>query len=182
MLLSKLPALDKGFAALVSSTNDHAKLRELISNLTPASIDRQYDIASMTLLIKCPVFVQLNLSQFGLTIMHTTLQEGIEVYLPDETHVSAQDLETSKLISDDIKRTSEALTINPRSYRADGCDHFISQVITPISVYTTIAVHGTRRQWLDFLKQPPLPLPVEAYRIIIKQIYEAEWKDGKTKD
>lgn len=178
-LLNKLPCLDKGFVGLISSTNDSNRLRDVLPYLSIKNSMSELDLSYMTLLIKCPLFVQLHLSQFNLLIFNTTMQLELETYIPNEAEVNASDLETSRLISDDIKRTADALQINPSAYKADGCDNFISQVLTPINTYTTIVVHGSRKNWQNFINQNILPKPIEAYRNTIQQIYNAEWINEK---
>lgn len=178
VLLNKLPCLDKGYVALISSTNDSRKLREISSYISAQSRGRELDIGSMTILVRCPLFVQLYLSHYDLTIMGTSLNEEHAAFIPNEAEIKADDLQTSIAISDDIKRTTEALNINPKAYQADGCDRFISQVITPINIYTTILIHGSRRTWVEFINQNKLPYPIDSYRQLVKQIYDAEWSDG----
>ena len=179
-LLNKLPTLDKGYVALLSSTNDAQKLRDILPYISNQSLSKELDISSMTLLVKCPLFVQLHLSQHSLTILNTRLQEELEAFIPNETEIGSPDLENNRLISDDVKRTTEALLINPSAYQSDGCDRFISQVLTPISTYTTIIVHGTRRNWLSLLSQDNLPYPINCYQKTIDKIYNAEWNDGSS--
>jgi hypothetical protein len=183
MLLNKIPVLDKGFVAAISSHNDGQKLQDIADNfMNPVHADtRVFDISSLTLLVKCPLFVQLNISQFGFTIMNTRQEGELEAYIPNETEIGAPELEVNKLISDDIMRTTNALFINPKAYQADGCDRFISQVIMPINTYTTIIVHGSYDRWKRLVAQQNLPLPLEAYRSAIGQIFTAEWNYGKTK-
>lgn len=178
VLLNKLPCLDKGYVALVSSTNDSKKLREIMPYISAQSKSRELDIGSMTILIRCPLFVQIYLSHYNLTIMSANLNEEPEAFIPNEAEIKADDLQTSIAISDDIKRTTDALTINPKAYQADGCDKFLSQVITPINIYTTILIHGSRRTWVEFINQNKLPYPIDSYRQLVKQIYDAEWNDG----
>lgn len=181
MLLNKLPCLDSGYVALISSSNDSKKLREIVPHLTTQSKTRELDICSMTILIRCPLFVQLHLSHYNLTVLATNLEDTMSGFVPNEAEVGADDLQTSIAISDDIKRTTDALMINPKAYQADGCDKFLSQVITPINIYTTILVHGSRKTWVEFINQNKLPYPIDAYRQLIKQIHDAEWSDGTTK-
>ena len=182
MLLNRIPCLDKGFVAVVSSHNDCQKLSDIADNiLSPSQVtNRVFDISSLTLMVKCPLFIQLNLSQFGFDMIYGK-QDDVEAYVPNETEIGSPELETNRLISDDMKRTTEALLINPKAYQADGCDRFVSQVMTPINVYTTIIVHGSYDQWKRFIEQKNLPAPVETYRSAVDQIMSAEWNDGKTK-
>lgn len=181
MLLNKLPCLDHGYVALISSSNDSKKLREIVPHLSAQSLSRESDICSMTVLIRCPLFVQIHLSHYNLIMLGTTLESTMDSFIPNEAEIGADDLQTSIAISDDIKRTTDALIINPKAYQSDGCDKFLSQVITPINIYTTILVHGSRKTWVEFINQNKLPYPIDAYRQLIKQIHDAEWNDGTTK-
>lgn len=181
MLLNKLPCLDKGYVALISSSNDAKSFRDVLPYISQQSLSRELDVCTMTILVRCPLFVQLHLSHYNLTILSTTLEENVIGYIPNEAEIKADDLQTSISISDDIKRTTDALIINPKAYQSDGCDRFISQVITPINIYTTILIHGSRRTWVEFINQNKLPYPIESYRSLIEQIHDAEWSHGTTK-
>ncbi len=178
MLLNKLPCLDKGYVALLDSANDSQKLNdiraEFLSHLTDYS--KLMFTGSMTLVLKCPIFVQVHLSQFGFTIAHTRPSNDIEAYIPNVGEIGCPDLETSGLIADDIYRTTDALLLNPKAYQTDGCNRFISQILMPISTYTTIIVHGGAENWKKFITQTDLPSPIESYRAVVEQIHKAEWK------
>jgi len=181
MLLSKIYCLDLGFVAAISSHNDCQKLVDIANELmNPIQADKKmFSLASLTMLIKCPLFIQLHLSQFGFMILNTKNPDELEAYVPNETEICSPDLETSRLISDDMKRTTSALFINPKAYQADGCDKFISQVMTPINTYTTIVVHGSYHQWQRLVSQQGLPHPLEAYRSAVNQIILTEWNHDK---
>lgn len=177
MLLNKIPVLDKGYVALLNAANPYVKMKDIKDNYLQhlENTEKLNPIASMTLITKCPIFVQTHLSQFNLNIIHTRPNE-IEAYVPNVTEISGPDLDTNRDIADDLYRTTEALMINPKAYQSDGCDKFISHVIMPISTYTTIIVHGDIIAWKSFLMQSKLPSPIESYRIAIEQIYSAEWR------
>lgn len=157
------------------------RLKELKNEFFKAQLHSDFlKIASATLYIKCPLFIQLQLSKYGFIITQIpALEDKLEVYIPDETEIGSPDLETNRVISDDINRTSEALLINPQAYQADGCDRFISQVITPVNTYTEILVHGTLEQWLAYLSQDKLPKPCEMFLTTIQGILLAEWDNIK---
>lgn len=178
MLLNKLPCLDKGFVALIDSANNSARLKEISMDLMMSSSkDDLTVLSSMTIVAKCPLFVQLFFSKFGLTVLSANFHKEPDAYIPNETEVKASSLEDSKMISDDIMRTTEALLINPKAYQSDGCNPFTSQVIMPVSTYTTIVVHGTYAQWLQLLQYKDTPNQILAYQENIKQIFTAEWKN-----
>lgn len=176
MLLNKIPCLDKGFVAFVSSSNNSDMLKslalEFFQTTDSANISH---IANLTLVMKCPLFVQLNLSKFNLNIISANTKE-VEAYYPNVGEIGGNDRETNKLIADDIERTAEALLINPKAYQADGCDRFVSQVLTPVNTYTTLIVHGTYNEWRKFCIQNGPPAPLVSYTSAVKQILDMEWK------
>jgi hypothetical protein len=133
------------------------------------------EMSTLTLVIKCPLFVQLNLSTHDLKIISVPPSD-IEAYIPNVGEIGAPDLGTSKGISDNIRATTDALLINPRAYQDDGCDRFMSQVITPINTYTTILVHGSYNEWKKFCDKRAIPAPIKAYVKAITQIMNVEWR------
>ena len=180
MLLSKIPVLDKGYVALISSCNANEALTNIKDEffggelLNKADTEIITSMANMTLAIKCPLFVQLNLAKFGLTIL-TAKQEAVEAYVPNETEIKGKDLQTNRVIAENMRRTTEALLINPLAYQKDGCDKFVSQIMSPVSVYNTLIVHGTLKQWMSFCEQEKLPNPIEAYRSTVTDMVTAVW-------
>jgi len=181
MLLNKILVLDKGYVALISSSNTTQTMLDIKKEFfNDEALDKDdtlvvSDIANMTLAVKCPLFVQLNLSKFGFRILNSKINKA-EAYVPNETEIHSSELETNRVIADDMKRTTEALLINPLAYQKDGCDRFVSQIMSPISMYNTLIVHGTLNQWMAFCQQDKLPKPIESYRISISDILTAEWK------
>lgn len=175
-MLAKLPALDKGYVAMLSSSNSGRQLADIkkLVFTNPATKVNLNDLSSLTLVFKCPLFVQLNLSVFNLRIINVD-GDGLEAYIPNQGEVGATDAETSRLISNDITHTTEALLINPSAYVADGCDPFMSQVICPVSTYTTIVVHGSLTEWRRYIAQVRVPAPIQAYTLLVQQIVDAEW-------
>lgn len=177
MLLNKIPCLDKGYVAYVGSSNNSETLTKLsLEFLKNSDGYILADISSLTVAIKCPLFVQLNLSKFNLKLINTLQTQDIETYVPNAGEVGGHDRETNRVIADDIDRTSQALAINPKAYQADGCDRFVSQILTPISTYTTLIVHGSYNEWKKFCNQSNLPAPIQAYVNAINQVLIMEWK------
>ena len=176
MLLNKLPCLDKGYVALIDSSGTSAKLNDVSMEFFKRD-DSHFlrEISTLTLAFKCPLFVQLNLSTQGFNIITTSVTE-VEAYCPNLGEVASPDVGTNKTIADNIKATTDALLINPAAYQADGCDRFISQVLTPINTYTTLIVHGSYNDWKKFINQPKLPLPMKSYVKAVTQIMNAEWR------
>jgi hypothetical protein len=125
--------------------------------------------------IKCPLFVQLNLSTHSFTIVSTNVTD-VEAYIPNVGEIGASDLETSRNISANMKMTTDALLINPKAFQEDGCDRFISQVLTPLNTYTTLIVHGSYNEWKKFCNQQRVPNPTKSYIKAITQIMNSEWR------
>lgn len=176
MLLNKLPCLDKGYVAYLDSSGDSSKLKDIALEFFKKTDGRFLsDISSLTLVIKCPLFLQLHLSQYQFKIITIPSQE-LEAYVPNVGEVGCPDHNTAKVIAGDIEQTTEALLINPKAYQADGCDRFASQVLTPISTYTTLIVHGSYSEWHKFAGQNNLPSGMVPYGNAVQQIMNAEWK------
>jgi hypothetical protein len=176
MLLNKIPCLDKGYVAFISSSCTSEKLNDVAMEFF--KVDNSTflrDISTLTVAIKCPLFVQLNLSTHDFKIISTRIDE-VDAYCPNHGEIGATELQTSINISANIKTTTEALLINPKAYQEDGCDRFMSQVITPINTYTTLLVHGSYNEWKRFCNQQRVPAPMKAYIRAITQIMNAEWK------
>jgi hypothetical protein len=177
ILLNKIPVLDKGFVAKFDSSCDGAKLNELAVEYFKRPDGRFLtEMSSLTLLIKCPLFVQLNFSTFGLRVTNLPSSEELEAYLPNVGEIGSPSLEAARDISEDIARTTAALLMNPKAYQADGCDRFISQTLTPVSAYTTILVYGMYNDWCRFVAQNNAPQCLSAYTDAINQIMRAEWR------
>lgn len=179
MLLNEFKVLDKGSVALLSSSNGGVRLKELSDTLFGAlPHDGFGDIATATLIVKCPLFLQLKLSQYGFKIIQAPQKGHVEAFIPDISNVAAPDPQDGSAIADDLKRTTEALLINPKAYQQDGCDEFVSQSITPVSVYTTLVVHGSLNQWIHYLaSDKKAPDVVKQYNAAILDILTAEWKN-----
>lgn len=176
MLLSKIPVLDKGYVALIDSCNTTSKLREIGAEFFggdyPTSLE---DLGSMTVAIKCPLFFQLYLSKFNLKVINAD-SGPVEFFRPNAGEVAASDVLTSEAISDDLARTADALILNPKAYQADGCERFMSQINTPLSVYTSLIVSGSYSEWCKIAFATAVPKPIKAYTSAIEQIITAEWK------
>lgn len=154
MLLNKINVLDHGWVALVSSYNSTSKLREISEEFNPTwTISEQHsDFCRVTLAIKCPLFFQLFLSKFKLNIVNTKTLEKLEAFKPDVTWIKSGINEIDCAISDDIYRTTDALLINPKAYEHDGCDSFTAHIMTPVNVYTTLLVEGSKADIESMIK------------------------------
>jgi len=180
ILLNKIPVLDKGFVAKFDSIGGIDKLNEIAVEYFKR-LDGKFlaeNMSAMTMIIKCPLFVQLNLSTFNLRI--TTLpnvgSEQLESYLPNVGEIGAPSLDVNQDIADDMARTSAALLMNHKAYQADGCNRFMSQILTPINTYTTILVNGMYNDWCRYIQQNNAPTSVKSYIDAVSQIIKAEWQ------
>jgi len=117
-------------------------------------------------------------SKFGFKIASIPPKDNKpEAWKPDQTYIKSGDLQMDKDIADDIGKTTEALLINPKAYQHDKCDVGISQVITPINVYTELIIHGPLQQWCEYLDQSLPDGPLKMYQEAVEQLLEAEWKN-----
>lgn len=177
MLLNKISVLDKGFVAPLVMSGDGRLLQDLQDKYfrTKTNI-KLLEICNACLIIKCPLFVQLNLSQYGLNII-TTPSDDVEAYIPDISMIEGESLEDRQEIARYIEITTEALLLNHKGMAMDGSSRFTAQLLTPITVYNEIIVSGKLQQWLNFLKQKNLPKELEIYRSSIEGIISTSWKN-----
>lgn len=179
MLLNKENVLDKGFVAPLEFSGGGRLLQDLQDEYFKTKTNTKLlKVASATLIIKCPLFVQLNLSQFGFDIIATP-SDSIEAYIPDVSIVEGDSLEDKQEISKYIKATTEALLLNQKAMVMDGSSDFTAQLLTPISVYNEIIVCGKLENWIRYLKQKSLPKEMELYRSQVESTLESEWKNMK---
>ena len=177
MLLNKTNVLDKGFVAMIDKSGNAALLQNLQDTYFQTKINvKLLDLSSATFIIKCPLFVQLNLSQFGFDII-TTPSNDIEAYLPDISSVSADTLEDRQRICNYITATTEALLLNHKGFSMDGADKFTSQMLTPINVYNELIVSGSLRKWLQYLNHTNVPLQLKEYQEAVRAHLLTEWKN-----
>ena len=172
---NQIPVLDKGFVSLLGASLTDENVRHLWRRYTVEFNKQLLAIPTAHIEVRCPLFVQLQFAQHNLHTLVKKKQGKPEAFIPTEVEIQARDLEASQAIAADMKQTTEALLLNPRAYQFEACDTFISQVISPISVYNTLVVSGTLQQWMSFLHQEFLPAPIEAYRKAIEDILVAEW-------
>lgn len=177
MLLNKVNVLDKGFVSLIESNCTSVTLQSLQDNYFNTKINlKLLDLCSATFIIKCPLFVQLNLSQFGLNLISTPSPQ-VEAFIPTVADVSGDTLEDKQRLVDYIKNTTEALLLNSKGMTMDGADNLTAQMLSPISVYNEIIVHGNLKQWINFINQSKLPDAIENYRKEIETLLKVEWKN-----
>ena len=175
--MNKLPCLDKGYIACLDSTGSSTKLKDIAMEFFKKT-DTAFltGLSSLTVVMKCPLFVQLHLSTYGLQIIAVPPTGEIDAYCPNAGEVGAPEHDINKAIADSIASTTDALLINPKAYQHDGCNRFVSQIMTPVNTYTTIIVHGSYSDWRKFSYQSNLPSAIAAYAKVIQQIMTAEWR------
>jgi hypothetical protein len=175
-LLGKTPVLDKGWVALYSSSLTGDDFSHVLKTHFRGTIDHRItDMTHVMLSIRCPLFVQLTFAEHGLLLSTEKIGGQPEAYIPDVSSIGSPDLDTSQIIQQDIEQTTAALLLNPAAYQQDNCDLFISQVISPISIYNTLIVFGSLTSWVRYIEQRSLPRPIEAYRKAIEDCLHGEW-------
>lgn len=151
-------------------------MQEIETDHFKGKINRQlWDIATLTLEIRCPLFVQLFFQQFDLKVINIVEKE-VECYIPDVSEINSGDHLLDKDIADYMTQTLESLTINSKAMETDGVDRFISNVLMPIGVYNTILVSGNLKQWMELIKKKS-PAPISAYRDAIYTVAGVEWEE-----
>jgi hypothetical protein len=169
--------LDKGFVAPLEFSGNGRLLQDLQDTYFRTRTNIQLlDLASATFVMKCPLFVQLNLCRHGLNVI-TTPSDSVEAYVPDLSMVEGDSLEDRKRLTQYIKATTESLLLNHKSIPMDGGSEFTAQLVTPISVYNELIVSGPLQKWLSFVKQNNLPKELELYRQAIRELLLTEWKN-----
>jgi hypothetical protein len=175
-LLNKTPVLDKGWVAFYSSSLSQEDFGEVLKGCFRGIVDNRItDLTYVLLSIKCPLFVQLTFSEYQLAAISERVGGKPEAYIPDIAAIGSPSLETNQLIQADMEQTTEALLLNPSSYQQDNCDLFISQVISPISIYNTLIVGGSLTSFTRYVEQKSLPKPIEAYRKAIEDCLHGEY-------
>ena len=166
--------LDKGYVILRRPDFTKSDIRSIRKNGFDTKRLQNHIYVSM--LIKCPLFVKMIFPDFGLITL--TCNKGeIECFEPTMSDVKAETPTISQEIADDIKATSEALIINPKAYRADGCERTVSQVNSPIGLYNKVIVSGFLSNWSKFISNPNLPYLIEDYRKAIHELILAEYQE-----
>ena len=175
-MLNKSKVLDHGYVAMLSTSNNGTTLQNLQDGLFRTAFEERFLlIATATMIVKCPLFVQLLFQKFNFNVIGTP-SDDIEYYVPDESEITSDSLAGIHKIKNHIEMSTESLKIMPKGLELDGLDHFTSQILTPISVYNELVVHGNLIQWAKFCKQKGLPRQIENYRQTIEEELTAEWK------
>jgi hypothetical protein len=171
-----IPVLDKGKVTILSSSLKGSEFDQLLVRISRNRVnDRILSIPNLTLEIRCPLFVQLFLNEQGVQTYNTKTETNIETYIPTIPEIGTSDLKTNEGVAAHMTQVAEALLLNIDMYQKDGCDRFIAQVNTPVSVYNTVVAWGTLKQWIDLILLKSLPAPIEAYREAIYAALLVEW-------
>jgi hypothetical protein len=175
--LNKINVLDKGFVAPLEFTGNSRLLQDIQDSYfkTKTNLDL-LKLSSATLVIKCPLFVQLNLSKYDFDIISTP-SDNVEAYVPDVSMIKGDTLEDRQRVAQYVAATTEALLLNQKGLPMDGIDEFTAQLLTPINVYNQIIVNGKLEQWIRFLKQKRLPRELQMYQETIKDILKVSIKN-----
>lgn len=173
-MLNKISVLDKGYVAMLPNVLSLNQIRQLVQK--GYDIDKIANSIHIHMEIKCPLFVKIMLPEFGITTI-TRKHIKTELFVPTISEVTANTLDISKEIADDIKATSEALMINPKAYQHDGCDRFVSQVNSPLALYNTLIANGNFNNWLRLIKHSTFPKLIEEYRKAIEDQILAEYQE-----
>ena len=177
MLLNKVNVLDKGFVAPLSFSGGGRTLQELQNHYFKTEANfKLLELSSACLVVKCPLFVQLNLSQYSLNII-TTPSDNVEAYVPDLSMIEGESLEDRQELARYIELTTEALLLNHKGMTMDGSSRFTAQLLTPITVYNELIVNGKLVNWIQFIKQKQLPKELELYRKSVEDILLVEWSN-----
>ena len=173
-MLNKIPVLDKGYVALISSSLDAKAMRELESRHFNNKINKQlWELATLTLEIRCPIFVQIFFQQVGLSVINV-VEKKVECYTPDLSEIGTGNHQTDKEIAEYMKQTTEALILTALAFEKDGLNRFTANSLMPVSVYNTIIVSGNLQKWINLLKKKT-PSPISMYVDTIYEIAENEW-------
>jgi hypothetical protein len=177
MLLNKIPCLDFGYVALIEASCNYVKLGDIAREFFGKD-DSKFlrELGSLTLVFRCPLFVQMHISTYNLKIVTVPGSDKLEAYVPNVGEIGAPNITDSNDMMNSIKATTDALLINSLAYQKDGCDRFTSQVLTPVSTYTTIIVQGPYNEWKKFCERQGLPAPIKAYVKAVTQIANVEWR------
>jgi hypothetical protein len=177
MLLNKINVLDKGFVAPLVISGEGKLLQDIQDHYFRTKTNlKLLELCNIALVIKCPLFVQLNLSQYGLNII-TTPSDNVEAYIPDVSMIDGESLEDRQEIARYIDVTTEALLLNHKGIAMDGGSRFTAQLLTPITVYNELIVSGKLELWLKFLKQKSLPKELELYRSSVQSVISTGWRN-----
>lgn len=172
--VGSVAVLDKGWVNVISTSMEGNKLLEFSRKYDVGLSDMILDMPRVHLEIKCPLFVQLNMSKFDFKT-NIKRSKNMEAFVPTVDQIKAKDHETSLYILENIEKTTEALLMNPKTFSYSGCDTFMAQIICPISMYNQIMVSGSLRQWMYFANQKYLPSTIEPYRQVIEDLLVSYW-------
>jgi hypothetical protein len=175
MMLNKIPVLDKGYIGVASVSLSGKVIGDVQDTYFQTKMNKElWKIASATLVIKCPLFVQLALSRYDFKIVQLSMAQD-DAYTPDISEINTGIKEDDEEIWRHLDQTMSALRASSKAYVVDKCDPFVAQSILPVSLYNEILVHGTLRAWMEFLSKKKFPRQIAVYRSAIEDVLTAEW-------
>ena len=174
--LNKITVLDNGWVALLSASCTGNIIKEIQTYYYDIKPNRAIAaIPHATLVVRCPLFVQLYLANFDLTLRQLKGLKEKQLYVPTEVDIGAPELKDSISIRDHIKQTLEALVVSSEGYKMDGCNASAAQVVLPVSVYSDIMLSGSMAQWIEVLSHKTTTPQINQYKAVICNILLAEW-------
>lgn len=175
-LINKMAVLDKGHVGLFACAINQRDLSDIQTEYFKGiASPKLLDLPTAVLDIKCPLFVQLFLSEYDLSITSSRGASKTEAFIPSVAEIDSPDLKTSEDIQKNIDATIAALLINPLAYQHDKCDTFISQVVSPISMYNQLMVSGRLSEWVKVFTRKGCPKAINQYQIAIQAALKGEW-------
>lgn len=170
-----IPVLDKGYVQILGSTFPGNSLAQLFKDYGRRPSWQLANVVTLTLAVKCPLFVQLTLAEQGLICVAKRPPSSPEAYIPTSVEIGSPNLEANIEIAEYFKQTTESLLINQQSFKLQQCDGFVTQVLAPISLYNELVVSGSLSTWIKFISLTSLPSPIEAYREAVNNLMKGEW-------
>ena len=133
------------------------------------------EIARVGISIRAPMFIWLNLASNKIDIFLSKNDHRLDFFCPSEADIKAKDIETSRDIKRSLQMSMEAAALNVKAYQMDGCDTHLAQIGLPMATYVSGLACGSLGDWLKFLSQTSLPMPIEAYRKQVESLVEPEY-------
>jgi hypothetical protein len=174
--MNKLPILDKGYVALFSRSMSNNEFIDARTRLFKGRNDiRLIDCVQVHVSAYTPLFIKLSLIPSNITCFDYPSRREPDAYIPTVAEInSSKSLEHNERISEDIRQTTQALLLNPKAYTMDGCDSYVAQTITPISVYSEYLATASLSTWISYINRDYNSL-VKPFAEAVRDILLAEW-------
>jgi hypothetical protein len=175
--LNAISVYEHGFIAPLYTSFSESKVKELemfaIHESNHGRLSAQW--ATMSFMIKVPLFVLTKLVNYEVKILFCK-EDNEQYYIPTEAEIVASDLETARLIKEDIASTTEALKVNPKAYMSDGCQPDAAHTITPISRYVVFLAEAKTRTWLSICDSMNQKTISKQFSLVLQSIISSEGK------